>query len=70
MGGVALILLCNLHTCPGTMQVFGPSSANINYELILDVCLLLLLIWFLNREIELMGRLAYSGNVKALVDQK
>lgn len=39
-------------------------------ELILDIVLLLILIWFLNREIELLTRLAFNGDLQAAKDKK
>ncbi|XP_069761465.1 adenylate cyclase type 9 isoform X1 [Narcine bancroftii] len=56
-GGVG----CNVSTT-------GWSSKNlerIRQEVILDIVLLLLLVWFLNREFEVSYRLNYHGNVEA-----
>lgn len=52
------------------MLLFGGRHGNISYELILDILLLLILIWFLNRENELMTRLAYNGDLQASKDKK
>ncbi|KAF6019764.1 hypothetical protein EB796_021992 [Bugula neritina] len=73
LGGVALVLLSNLKACKGegeVIMVFGGNRDNLDYEMILDVFLLLILIWFLNREIELMTRIAYNGDLQATKVQK
>lgn len=67
------MLLSNLKACKGegeVIMVFGGNRDNLDYEMILDVFLLLILIWFLNREIELMTRIAYNGDLQATKVQK
>lgn len=40
------------------------------YELLLAMALLLFLVWFLNREVEISCRLSYHGDVQAMRDRK
>ena len=42
----------------------------LRFEIILNMALLLLLIWFLNREFEVSYRLSYHGNMQAAVDAR
>lgn len=59
-----------------TLDAFNASSQNradeqnvINYEIYLDVLLILLLVWFLNREFEISYRLSFHGNMVAARDK-
>jgi len=93
IGGVVLVVVANINTCPDkignvammsqvnnissnatSLLLFnGKSGAGDNMmhiELILDIVLLLILIWFLNREIELLTRLAFNGDLQAAKDKK
>lgn len=40
-----------------------------NYEIYLDILLILLLVWFLNREFEISYRLSFHGNMVAARDK-
>ncbi len=42
----------------------------LRFEIILDMALLLLLVWFLNREFEVSYRLSYHGNMQAMIDAR
>jgi len=42
----------------------------LQYEIILDVALLLVLVWFLNREMEISYRLCFHGDVEAVSDRQ
>ncbi len=42
----------------------------LRFEIILNMALLLLLVWFLNREFEVSYRLSYHGNMQAAVDAR
>ncbi|XP_067944731.1 adenylate cyclase type 9-like isoform X2 [Watersipora subatra] len=61
--GVVLVVLVLLDPCGKEV------NRRMGYELILVVSVLLILIWFMNREIESMTRLAYSGDMQALDDK-
>jgi adenylate cyclase 9 len=50
-------------------EIFSGNTP-LQYEIILDVALLLLLVWFLNREIEISYRLCYHGDVQAASDRQ
>lgn len=49
--------------------MFDGSHGDHTYEIILDMFLLLLLVWFLNRETEYVTRLAFYGDLQASTDQ-
>jgi len=51
-------------------SIFSDGEMAVKLEIILDVVLLLLLIWFLNREIEISYRLCFHGDVEAVLDRK
>lgn len=52
-------------------EVFSSSGhPSLKLEIILDVLLFLLLVWFLNREIEISYRLCFHGDVEAVLDRK
>jgi len=86
IAGVILIILIAAGTCPpdvapdvdGNATVPVPPQEKIFsggdlllWKLpILDIMLLLLLVWFLNREIEISYRLCYHGDVEAVSDRQ
>lgn len=43
--------------------------STLNYEIYLDILLILLLVWFLNREFEISYRLSFHGNIVAARDK-
>lgn len=52
-------------------EIFSAGSyRSLKLEIILDVLLFLLLVWFLNREIEISYRLCFHGDVEAVLDRK
>jgi len=85
VAGIVLLVIIAVDTCPSP-QLGGPdnitSSAMLYPQIfageqpllwklpILDIMLLLLLVWFLNREIEISYRLCYHGDVEAVSDRK
>ncbi|KAK7485973.1 hypothetical protein BaRGS_00022839 [Batillaria attramentaria] len=55
------------HKTPVPDHLFSGENI-LRYEIILDVVLLLLLIWFLNREFEISYRLSFHGSAQAMKD--
>lgn len=53
---------------PDKDQLFSGEHA-LRFEAILDVVLILVLIWFLNREIEISNRIGYHGDLEASNDR-
>ena len=69
IAGIALVILGIVQPCSENMIVFAGEPGNMSFELIVVVILLLILIWFMNRQIESMTRLAYSGDMQASNDR-
>ncbi|XP_039631755.1 adenylate cyclase type 9 [Polypterus senegalus] len=64
--GIVLLILLYTSLCPDKSSVFESElHKDIGQEVILAFLLLLLLVWFLNREFEVSYRLHYHGNVQA-----
>jgi len=55
---------------PEMETIFFGGDLPLKYEVIIDVALFILLIWFLNRETEISYRLCYHGDVQALKDRQ
>lgn len=50
-------------------QMESSDNSSLKYEIYLDVLLILLLVWFLNREFEISYRLSFHGNIVAARDK-
>jgi len=84
IAGIVLLVLIAVDTCPSPQLIQSQNDTNaaiypqifaghqpLLWKLpILDIMLLLLLVWFLNREIEISYRLCYHGDVEAVSDRK
>ncbi|XP_074650513.1 adenylate cyclase type 9-like [Tubulanus polymorphus] len=57
-------------TVNSTMAGLYSGKNTDRYEVILDMILILLLVWFLNREFEISHRLGFHGDVQAAVDRE
>jgi len=83
IAGIVLLIVIAVDHCPQPQLIESGILANTTYPKIfageqpllwklpiLDIMLLLLLVWFLNREIEISYRLCYHGDVEAVSDRK
>lgn len=53
----------------GSNKSINYDYSTFNYEIYLDILLILLLVWFLNREFEISYRLSFHGNMVAARDK-
>jgi len=84
VAGFVLLVIIAVDTCPAPQltelqnrtnatlypQIFAGEQPLLWKLPILDIMLLLMLVWFLNREIEISYRLCYHGDVEAVSDRK
>ena len=63
------ISLTTMMSVPFREDIFY-GDHQLRFEIILSMALLLLLIWFLNREFEISYRLSFHGDLQALLDHK
>ena len=59
-----------LNNLNSTLPKIFSGESQVKYEIILNIILLLLLIWFLNREFEISYRLCFHGDIQAQKDRQ